>query len=94
MCLTAQAIENSLTLFCSPPLGLHLAWTAASFPFGVLMLPGAVRFVEVPLPTFFHFSFLQITHPIYFGHFSHSLEILFPFFSFKYMPLSNMWGSM
>jgi hypothetical protein len=56
------------------------------------MLPGAVRFVEVPLPTSFQF-FLQITHPIYFRCFSHSLES-FSFFSLKYMPLSDMWGSM
>jgi hypothetical protein len=62
------------------PTTLHLAWTAASFPFRVLMLPSAVHFVEVPLPTsFYFFSFLQITCPICFGCFSCSLKILFLF---------------
>jgi hypothetical protein len=56
------------------------------------MLPGAVHFVEVPLPTSFHFSFLQITCPIYFGCFSHSLEILFLFFLLSTCPLATCGG--
>jgi hypothetical protein len=48
-------------------LSLHLAFTWPglwqAFPFGVLMLPGTVHFIEVPLSTsFFIFFFKSLVH--------------------------------
>jgi hypothetical protein len=84
---------QKLPKFISLSLCLAFTWPGLwqAFPFGVLMLPGTVCFIEVPLSTsFFIFSSNHLS-TIHFGCFSCSLKILF-LFPLNTCPLATCGG--